>query len=142
MNDGYENSVHFASYAAVECVDSPHPEGALAYKAFADELTRLSPRFGPSIANELLACAFWPVAVQSVVGPVHAHGAPPILVIGTTGDAATPYQQAVRVAGDLEQSRLLTVNGTGHTSGENACAQAATATYLVDLTLPADGAQC
>ena len=142
MNDGYEGSVHFASYAAVECIDSPHPEGADAYKAFADELTQLSPRFGPSVANELLACAFWPAPVQSVVGAVHAHGAPPLLVIGTTGDAATPYENAVRVAHDLEQSRLLTVNGTGHTSGENACAQAATASYLIDLTLPDEGAQC
>lgn len=142
MNDSYESSVQFAAYAAVECIDSPHPVGALEYQQFADELTQISPRFGPSIANELLPCAFWPAPVHNVVGPVRAHGAPPILVIGTTGDAATPYEQAVRVAQDLEQSALLTVEADGHTSGFNRCAQRATASYLVDGTLPADGTRC
>lgn len=142
MNDGYENESHFASYAGVECVDSPHPQGPDAYKAFADELTQLSPRFGPSVANELLPCAFWPAPVQSIVGPVHAKGAPPILVIGKTGDPATPYDNAVRVAQDLEQGRLLTVEGTGHTSLEDPCAQDHTASYLIDLTLPPEGTKC
>ena len=142
MNDGYEDVGHFASYAGVECVDSPHPVGALAFKAFADELTQLSPRFGPSVANELLPCAFWPAPVQSIIGPVHAHGAPPILVIGKTGDPATPYENSVSVAQNLEQARLLTVEGTGHTSLEDPCAQDKVQSYLTDLTLPDEGAKC
>jgi pimeloyl-ACP methyl ester carboxylesterase len=142
LDDAYESSVEFAAYAAVECIDSTHPVGAEAYKRFADELTAISPRFGPSIANELLTCAFWGAPVQSIVGPVKAAGAPPLLVIGTTGDAATPYHQAVTVAETLEQSVLLTVNGTGHTSGGNGCAVAATSSYIIDLTLPDQGATC
>lgn len=142
MNDDYENSVSFAAYAAVECTDYAHPVGADAYRAFADELTTLSPRFGGAIANELLACAFWPAPVHSVAGVVRAAGAPPILVIGTTGDPATPYEQAVKVASELERAVLLTVDSNGHTSFSNTCAQAATGRYLVDLTLPAPGARC
>jgi pimeloyl-ACP methyl ester carboxylesterase len=142
LDDAYESSVEFAAYAAVECIDSPHPVGAEAYKRFADELTAISPRFGPSIANELLTCAFWAAPVQDIVGPIKAAGAPPLLVIGTTGDAATPYQQAVAVAQTLEKSALLTVNGTGHTSGGNSCAVAATSSYLLDLALPDQGAAC
>lgn len=142
MNDDYENSVSFAAYAAVECTDYAHPIGAEAYRKFADELTALSPRLGGSIANELLACAFWPAPVHSVAGVVRAAGAPPILVIGTTGDPATPYEQAVKVASQLERGALLTVDSNGHTSFSNACAQAATGRYLVDLALPAQGARC
>jgi hypothetical protein len=142
LDDSYESSVQFAAFAAVECIDSPHPVGAAAYRQFADELTAISPRFGPSIANELLPCAFWPAPVQSIVGPITAAGAPPLLVIGTTGDAATPYQQAVTVAGTLQHSALLTVRATGHTSGGNPCAVEATSSYLIDLTLPREGATC
>ena len=142
LDDAYESSVEFAAYAAVECIDSPHPVGAEAFKRFANELTAISPRFGPSIANELLTCAFWPAPVKNIIGPVRAAGAPPLLVIGTTGDAATPYHQAVAVADTLAQSALLTVNGTGHTSSGNPCAVDATSTYLLDLTLPGKGAVC
>ena len=49
-------SVKYTVYAAVECIDSPHPVGAEAYRAFAHELEGLSPRFGGAIANELLPC--------------------------------------------------------------------------------------
>src|SRR5262249_37415650 len=67
MASSYRGFGAYTIYAAVECVDTPHPEGADAYAAFADELESISPRFGAAIANELLPCAFWPV--QSTVKP-------------------------------------------------------------------------
>ena len=143
LSDAYLSSVQYTLYAAVECIDSPHPVGAEEYKAFAQELEALSPRFGGGIANELLTCAFWPAPVKSVVGPVTAPGVPPILVVGTTGDAATPYQQAVDVASTLQNGRLLTFDGTEHVAfGKSTCAQNAETAYLVDLTLPPEGTIC
>jgi pimeloyl-ACP methyl ester carboxylesterase len=143
LSDSYTSSVEYTAYAAVECIDSPHPVGAEEYKAFAHELEALSPRFGGSIANELLTCAFWPAAVQSVIGPVTAPGAPPILVVGTTGDAATPYQQAVDVASTLQNGRLLTFDGSGHSAyGRSTCASNAETAYFVDLALPPEGTVC
>ena len=143
LSEAYEGSVKYTLYAAVECIDSPHPVGPDAYQAFAHELEALSPRFGGAIANELLPCAFWPAPVHNIVGPVTAPGAPPILVVGTTGDSATPYQQAVDVASTLQNGRLLTFDGDRHTAfGRSRCVENAETAYFVDLRLPANGTTC
>jgi len=143
MADSYYDEGNFASYAGVECIDSPHPEGADAYKHFADDLTAISPRFGGAIANELLPCAFWPAPVHSVVGDVVAADGPPTLVVGTTNDSATPYQQAVKVAKTLAHGRLVTFEGDQHTSyGISSCTAGIAGAYLVDLELPDDGTIC
>jgi pimeloyl-ACP methyl ester carboxylesterase len=142
LASNFANSVKFVAYAAVECSDSRHPVGSDEYRAFAQELEAISPRFGGAIANELLPCAFWPAPVHDIVGPIAAPGSPPILVIGTTGDAATPYQQAVDVAMTLQNGHLLTVNGDGHAAYGSTCARDAEAAYFVDLTVPAEGASC
>ncbi|MEY2451174.1 MAG: hypothetical protein QOD92_748 [Acidimicrobiaceae bacterium] len=143
LSAAYEGSVKYTLYAAVECIDSPHPVGQDEYRAFAQELEGLSPRFGGAIANELLPCAYWAAPVRSIVGPVTAPGAPPMLVIGTTGDAATPYEQAVRVASTLQEGHLLTYDGSGHAAyGKSTCAENAEAAYFIDLTLPTPGAIC
>ncbi len=134
----------FTQYAAVECVDSPHPVGADNYRAFAAELEAISPRFGAAVANELLPCAFWPVDEVGDPQPVVAPQAPPVLVIGNTGDAATPYEQAQRVAATMASGVLLTHQGEGHTSylSGSACVDDAVAAYLVDLGLPAEDTVC
>ena len=64
-------------------------------------------------------------------------------MVGNTGDAATPYQQAVDVADNLEQGRLLTLDAEGHVgSGRSRCVDDAVAQYLITLELPADGTVC
>lgn len=143
LAQGYRSFGGFTAYAGVECVDGPHPEGAAAYQSFADELDLISPRFGGAIANELLPCAFWPVPPVGRPADIRAPDAPPILVIGNTGDAATPYEQAVKVADTLQSGHLITYEGQGHTSfGSSDCVDDAVRAYLVDLTLPADGTTC
>jgi pimeloyl-ACP methyl ester carboxylesterase len=143
LADSYRSFGGYTVYAAVECADSPHPAGSPAFAAFASELAGLSPRFGAAVANELLPCAFWPVPPTGEPGDVLAPGAPAVLVIGNTGDAATPYRQAVEVAGNLESGVLLTYQGEGHTSyGKSPCVDNAVADYLIDLTPPAAGMTC
>ena len=133
----------YTPYAAVECVDSPVPQGSDEYQAFADQLIGLAPRTGASVANELLPCAFWPAPPSGDPHEVTAPGSPPVLVIGNTGDAATPYQQAVAVAENLADGHLLTLDATGHVgSGRSACVDEASTAYLIDLTLPAEGTTC
>jgi pimeloyl-ACP methyl ester carboxylesterase len=141
--DSYERSGSYAAYAGVECTDSPHPDGADAYRAFAADLETVSARLGGSIANELLPCAFWPAPVHDVTGPVTEPDGPPVLVVGNTKDAATPYQQAVGVAQMLAHGRLLTLDSAGHTAlGRSDCIAGAESAYLVDLQVPADGTVC
>ena len=143
LSSAYEGSVKYTLYAAVECVDSPHPVGSDEYRVFAEELEGLSPRFGGAIANELLPCAYWSAPVHNIVGPVTAPGAPPMLVIGNTGDAATPYEQAVRVAMTLQNGRLLTFDSPGHAAyGQSTCVERAETAYFIDLTLPSEGMVC
>jgi pimeloyl-ACP methyl ester carboxylesterase len=140
----YERSGSYPVYAAVECTDSPPPQGAAAYEAFAASVIAVSPRLGGSVANELLPCAFWPAPVHDITGPVVAAEGPPVLVIGNTDDAVTPYEQAVRVASTFAHGRLLTLDATGHTAlgRGSTCIDDAEAAYLTDLTLPPAGTVC
>jgi pimeloyl-ACP methyl ester carboxylesterase len=133
----------YPAYAAVVCTDAPPPAGPDAYRAFADEARRVAPRFGGAVANELLPCATWPAPADAGPAPVTAAGAPPILVVGTTGDPATPYAGAVAVAERLASGVLLTVEGAGHTAyGSNRCATGAVDRYLIDLRVPPAGTIC
>ena len=88
-------------------------------------------------------CAFWPVPPTSTPHAVSADGLPPVLVVSSTGDPATPYQAGVDLAKQLGGA-LLTFNGTQHTvvfQGEQ-CVDDYAAAYLVDLKLPPPGATC
>jgi pimeloyl-ACP methyl ester carboxylesterase len=143
LADGYRSLGSYTAYQAVSCVDTPHPDGPAAWADFAAELEAISPRFGASIANEMLPCATWPAPVDPVNGPVVAEGAPPILVVGTTGDPATPLEQAERVAAGLADGHLLVFDGEGHTAyGQSPCVDAAVEAYLLDGTLPPAGTVC
>ena len=88
-------------------------------------------------------CAFWPVPPTSGPHQVSAPGAPPILVVSTTEDPATPYQAGVDLAKEIGGT-LLTFNGTQHTvvfEGEK-CVDKIATDYLVDLKLPPAGTKC
>ena len=135
-------STDYTPYLAIECVDQAHPMGDAEWAAFVERLEGISPRLGGSIGNELLPCANWPVApVESRPFP-SAGGSNPILVIGNTGDAATPFSQAEAMAEGLDNAVLVTHEGTGHTSYGNPCVDEISAAYLNDLELPDDGTVC
>ncbi len=138
----YTRLVPYTPFAIVTCLDGDHATGYEAWQNAADRFARSSARFGRVLANELLPCAFWPEATYEPQS-IDAAGSPPILVIGSTGDAATPYEAAVQVAQALEEGVLLTVELDGHVAlGDSDCAEAAAIRYLVDLTVPAPGARC
>jgi pimeloyl-ACP methyl ester carboxylesterase len=73
----------------------------------------------------------------------HADAAPPILVIGNTGDPATPYEWSVEMADFLTSAQLYTVETDGHTAFLSVpCVEQVVVDYLVDLDMPAPGASC
>ena len=75
------------------------------------------------------------------IGP--ADGAAPILVIGTTGDPATPYQWSVEMAEVLSSGVLYTVEADGHTAFLSVpCVDEVVIDYLVDLELPGENSGC
>lgn len=142
LADSFASLVEYAPFAIITCLDGAHPTGYRAWQDDGDRLAESSPRFGRIVSNELLPCAWWP---QSRFEPhaVVASGTPPVLVVGSTGDAATPYEHAVAVARSLSRGVLLTVEQDGHVAlGDSACATDAATRYLVDLATPPAGTRC
>lgn len=143
LADSYFDFGGYASYAAVVCTDSAPPRGVEAYRDFADRARERSSRFGGAVANELLPCATWAAPPSGTPRAISAPGAPPVLVVGNTGDAATPYENAVVVAERLASGVLVTVESEGHTAyGANRCATEVIDAYLVSLAVPGDDPRC
>jgi pimeloyl-ACP methyl ester carboxylesterase len=128
---------------AVDCLDHPVSRDLASYGALADSLEATAPVFGPLLAWGEAACAVWPVPPTRTVGPVAAPGAPPILVVGTTNDPATPYAWAVSVSKELDRGVLLTRDGDDHVAYfYSACVRDDVQTYLVSGVTPPPGTVC
>ena len=131
---------------AVNCVDQPAVDDREKVIEEDRRLREVAPfmSYGEFTGHAPMStCAFWPVPPTSTPHVASAPGLPPVLVISSTGDPATPYQAGVDLAKQLGGA-LLTFNGTQHTvafQGEQ-CVDDYVAAYLVDLKLPADGATC
>ncbi|GGC04479.1 alpha/beta hydrolase [Cellulomonas carbonis] len=141
--DGTYTSNMMVAFNAINCLDYATVErGFDEFSAFADELEKVAPTFGTSFAE--VTCESWPVEPVGERDTVDAPGAAPILVVGTTGDPATPYEWSVALAEQLESGTLLTWEGEGHTAygRGDACVTETVDAYLVDGVVPEDGAVC
>ena len=131
---------------AITCVDRPPVTDRAKFVDEDRQMRKVAPfmTFGPFTGHAPMDyCAFWPVPSTSAPHAAAAPGLPPVLVVSTTHDPATPYQAGVDLAKELHGG-LLTYDGTQHTvvfEGESCVDEAATK-YLVDLTLPAPGTTC
>jgi len=95
------------------------------------------------IAYNDLICAFWAVPAQGRPHAVSAPDAPPIVIVGTTGDPATPYSWSEALAEQLDSSVLVTREGEGHTGyADSPCVEKAVDAYLLMLKVPKDGLTC
>jgi pimeloyl-ACP methyl ester carboxylesterase len=141
-NGTYRGNLHEVGYG-VNCVDRPWETDIDVIKAGVAEYEAVSPVFGPFLAWGGLVCADWPVP-PGTPAPATAAEAAPILVVGTTGDFATPYEWAEALAAQLESGVLLTYEGSGHTAYRmgSECIDDAVDAYLVDGTVPEDGLRC
>jgi pimeloyl-ACP methyl ester carboxylesterase len=128
---------------AIDCLDRPWPRSLAPWQAAASTAQRAAPMFGAAIVWGSLACAYWPVPAYPLPR-IRAAGAPPILVVGTLRDPATPYRSAQALAGDLASGVLLGWNGDGHTAyGEgSACVDTIVDNYLINLAVPRSGTIC
>ena len=132
-----------AANTAVNCADYVAPTDPATYVALANQLETQIPRFGEPSVYFSLNCAYWPFhPSHDPVAPT-AKGAPPIVVIGTTGDPATPYSWAQKLAGELSSGVLLTRTGEGHTAyGKSDCIDGLVDAYLLTLAVPKTGTVC
>lgn len=143
LADSYRDFGGYTAYAAVVCIDTPPPRGDDEYAAFAERAAKAAPRFGAAVANELLPCATWPVDPVGEPEEIVARGAPPMLVIGNTGDAATPYENAVAVSKRLASGVLITADIDGHGGyGSDECVTTHVDAYLLRLQVPKSDPRC
>ena len=95
------------------------------------------PIFGRNAAASLYSCHSWPRSGHPLP-PASAPGAPPILVIGTVHDPATPFAATAVLAKALGSGVVLTWNGEGHTAyPKTKCITSKVDNYLVTATPPA-----
>jgi pimeloyl-ACP methyl ester carboxylesterase len=87
----------------------------------------------------------WPARdTGRYIGPWRVHTAHPALVLNPRYDPAADHSNAVHMTELLAGSRLVTVEGWGHTVRDthSACADAILERYLLDQALPPTGATC
>lgn len=131
---------------AVNCVDKP----AITDRATLVEQDRRVREAAPFMAYgeftglaPMSTCGMWPVPPTTTPHEINVNGLPPILVISTTNDPATPYQAGVDLARQLGGT-LVTFEGTQHTVAlqGDSCVDDIVTRYLVDVTVPSADTRC
>ena len=128
---------------AITCLDYPVDGDMAVWSARHQEIKHDAPTFGGMTAIVDLGCQAWGHNGTREPAPIHAKGAAPILVVGSTGDPATPYEWARSLADQLDTGRLLTREGNGHVAyGRAAACTQLVDTYLLSGELPSPGRVC
>lgn len=137
--EGAYGQINYA-FPAIRCRDEID-HGIQGEISLSDAADQSAPTVGPFFGPDLV-CVVWPVPAVPQLDLVGA-GAAPIVVIGTTGDPATPYEYAVSMAKQLESGVLVTHRGVGHTAyGGSGCVQKVVVAYLARDVVPRDGLSC
>jgi pimeloyl-ACP methyl ester carboxylesterase len=132
----------FDIFNTVECDDDSGGITVEQARALQSQWRTKYPIFGTQMAVGLVSCAVWP-AKRDPFPTGRAAGAPPIVVVGTTNDPATPYEQTAKLAGMLGVGQVLTWQGEGHTAyPQTSCIRNAVDGYLIRLAPPAPGLTC
>ncbi|MFM6980820.1 MAG: alpha/beta hydrolase [Micrococcales bacterium] len=130
---------------AIGCLDSRDDSSDSAMAAENERMLQASPTLGRYWQYGALLCANWPYPVKRTITDYSAKGAPKIVVVGTTNDPATPYQQAVNLAHKvLSDGYLITYKGEGHTAygGESKCVDDAVDNFFISGELPSTEPSC
>ena len=132
----------FDANLAVNCADTTAAPSVDKIRQLQSEWRKKYPLFGAPLAIGMMPCTFWPGKKDPYpAGP--AVGAPPIVVVGTTGDPATPYENTADLASMLGTGHVLTWEGEGHTAYPSTpCIVNAVDNYLIALTVPKEGLRC
>lgn len=132
------------AFLAINCMDYPSSPDPATWQTDAAALAAAAPVIGPYFGFGDIMCANWPFPATRAPGPIVALGSPDILVIGTTGDPATPYQWAVNLSEQLSKGHLISYRGEGHTAynKSNSCVDDAVTKFYLAGVVPAADPQC
>ncbi|MFB0618375.1 alpha/beta hydrolase [Streptomyces sp. AGS-58] len=149
--DDRDSSGHYGttshSQRVISCLDERQRPTLAGTRRRLAEFERISPVFGDFLGWDTAGwCHGWPVPGQFDTPEVSAPGAAPILLVGNTGDPATPYEGARRMADELGRGVgvELTWKGEGHGAYGNGsdCVDSTVNAYLLYGTVPKDGKVC
>lgn len=124
---------------AVNCADAPERPGFDEAVRRGEDLAAELRWFGPLATTGYVDCVQWPTPqpVDPEPAPAPVGSGPTVLVVGSTGDPATPYAWAEELAERLPNGRLLSRIGEGHTGYfASTCVATAINTYLTDPAAP------
>jgi pimeloyl-ACP methyl ester carboxylesterase len=132
------------AFIAIGCLEYG-PSVDLRYDA--RELAALKeqdPMLGPYQGYADLTCSGWSYGPTDFPDAIDASGAPPMLLIATTGDPATPYPAAKALAKQLSSGVLVTFNGDSHTAYAlgNVCVDDVVNNFFINGTVPDSDPQC
>lgn len=129
------------AFTAISCIDDPGPRTVEETDKYLSRFLEVAPRLGASFASGY-ACVFWPAKPDYRVA-ITGKDAGPILVVGTTGDSATPLEGTRKMADTLEDGRLIVLTANRHTGyGENACVTGAVDQYLISTKVSFEEKAC
>jgi pimeloyl-ACP methyl ester carboxylesterase len=142
--DGTYRDNSTEAFRSVNCLDYAYQSDVAIMRDKAAAIAASAPIIGPYFGYGDLSCVNWPYQGDRDRAEIHAEGAAPIMVVGTTGDPATPYEWAVALADQLDSGVLVSYDGEGHTAynKSNACVDDAVESYLIDGTVPASDPMC
>ena len=141
--DGYHSNL-MEAFPAISCLDDPTVVKPGRIPSLLPKFEEAAPTFGDAFAWGLVQClGFQPHSAEKPV-TIDGKGAPPIVVIGTTRDPATPMLWAEHLAAQLDSGVLIRRDGDGHTgyNSGNSCVDTAVEDYLLHGAVPRDGLSC
>ncbi|MFD9323757.1 alpha/beta hydrolase [Streptomyces sp. NPDC060053] len=145
-NENGEYSNITAANISINCADDKPRYSTAQVQQRLPEFRAASSVFGDFLAWGMVSCTDWPVAGAADHPDVSAPGSAPILVVGNTGDPATPYEGARKMVDALGPGVgvELTYKGQGHGAygSKNKCVQTAVNGYLMNGKVPAAGTVC
>lgn len=129
---------------AVGCLDADDRPTEKQVRAQLSRFAKASPVFGDFLGWAPLGCTGWPTLSKTPQPAIDATGAPPILVLGTTRDPATPYESAVALAKQLRVGVLISRDGDGHTAyiSGNPCITTTVDAFLTAGLVPQTDPRC
>jgi pimeloyl-ACP methyl ester carboxylesterase len=141
--DGSYRDNSFDAFFAISCSDRAAGSDATDIAAQAERLKGAAPFLGEYLAWGNLPC------VNAGVRPpatreARPSSAPPILVVATTHDPATPFAWVEQFLAEIGSGVLLVRDGDGHTGYRegSSCVDDAVDAFLIDGVLPAEGIVC
>ena len=138
-NTGYDSMA--SAFPGIGCKDSADPGISAMFDAW-HVSSKSAPIFGTYFGVDLV-CSVWPVKPAPQID-FRGLDDPPFLVLGGTGDNATPYQYAQSMAKQMPSAILVTRDGVGHGSysAGSSCIDQIVRNFLNKDKLPKDGTIC